>query len=240
LDEAEEAAGGVVVAGGDAAIVFQAVDAALNAVAERVDRLLDAVLDALVAPRRDLRLPTAVTNILPWSRSHRVSVQNPGGESPFCASRAVVCPDDSAVDHLQDVGIAATIRQRLQQNIPEAGSGPAPILPVDRIPVAQLRRQVAPGNAGARHPEDGIRHPAVTTRRAAAEGTGLNHKRLEERPFLVRQQTSQHQRLPPGGRLESSGSAVKHFCPRHLESLVFTSAIFDTTAQFMRLARKKK
>ena len=63
MDEAEEAAGGVVVASGNAAAVLQAVDAAFDAVAEGIERPLDAVLDAPVALGRDLRLPAAVTYI---------------------------------------------------------------------------------------------------------------------------------------------------------------------------------
>jgi hypothetical protein len=64
LDEAKTAAGGVVVAG-NAAIVLQAVDAALNAVAQRIERPLDAILDASVALDWDLGLPAAVTGIGP-------------------------------------------------------------------------------------------------------------------------------------------------------------------------------
>jgi hypothetical protein len=97
----------------------------------------------------------------------------------------VVSANDGAVDHLQGIGITATIGQGLQQYIPKAGGGPAPVLPVDRVPVAQLRWQITPGNACPRHPEDGIQHSALTTRRTAAEGTCLDHEGLEERPFLV-------------------------------------------------------
>ena len=62
--------------------------------------------------------------------------------------------------------------------------------------------------------KDGIQHPAVTTRRAAAEGAGLDHERLEEGLFLVRQQTSQHRRIPSGDSLNHL--RVKNLCPRRL------------------------
>ena len=100
-----------------------------------------------------------------------------------------MCPDDGAVDHLQGIGITAAISQGLQQHIPQARRGPAPILSVDRVPVAQLRRQIAPRDARACHPEYPIQHPAVTAGRTPAKGTGLHHEGLEESPFLVRQQT---------------------------------------------------
>jgi hypothetical protein len=87
----------------------------------------------------------------------------------------VVSANDGAVDHLQSIGIIATIGQGLQQHIPKARGGPAPVLPVDRVPLAQLRWQITPGNAGPHYPEDGIQPSAVTTWRTAAEGTCLDY-----------------------------------------------------------------
>ena len=63
MDEAEEAGGGVVVAGSNAAAVLQSVDAALNAITQGVDRSLDAVLNTPVALCWDLRLPATVADI---------------------------------------------------------------------------------------------------------------------------------------------------------------------------------
>ena len=54
----------MVVAGGDTVTVLQAVDAALDAVTQGVDRPPDAVLDAPVAFGGDLRLAGAVADIL--------------------------------------------------------------------------------------------------------------------------------------------------------------------------------
>ena len=51
MDEADEAAGEVVIAGGDAAAVLQSVDTALNAMTQGVDRSLDAVLNEVVPSR---------------------------------------------------------------------------------------------------------------------------------------------------------------------------------------------
>lgn len=66
MDKSEETAGGVVVAGSDAAVVLQAVDAALDAIAQRVERLLDAVLDAPVPLGWDFRLAATIAHILPY------------------------------------------------------------------------------------------------------------------------------------------------------------------------------
>ena len=70
-----------------------------------------------------------------------------------------MAPDDGAVDHLQGVDIAAAISQGLQQHISQARRDPAPMRPVDGVPVAQL---VAPWDARMRHPEDSIQNPAGT------------------------------------------------------------------------------
>jgi len=68
--EAEEAVGGLVVAGSDAAVVLQAVDEALDAAAEVVEGAADAVLNMAVPLGRDLRHGAAVAQIL----SYRVTV----------------------------------------------------------------------------------------------------------------------------------------------------------------------
>lgn len=63
LEEAE-AIGGLVVPGGGARAVLQVVDAALDAVAQGVEKLLDAVWGAPIALGRDVRLPAAMKHIL--------------------------------------------------------------------------------------------------------------------------------------------------------------------------------
>jgi len=84
----------------------------------------------------------------------------------------VVRPDAGAVDHLQEVGLAAAISQGFQHHVPQAGRGPAPELAEHRGPVAEFGWQVTPRRAGAGDPEDGVEHPPVVAGGPAAERAG--------------------------------------------------------------------
>ena len=103
---------------------------------------------------------------------------------PPCAGGTVVCPDRSAVDHLDRV-VAATIGQRLQHQVPQAAGGPAAVLPVHGVPIAELFGQVPPRCPGAGDPENRVQRASMVARRAATHRPSLNDKRREERPFLV-------------------------------------------------------
>jgi hypothetical protein len=156
-----------------------------------------------------------------WSRSHRASGQDPGSESPPCAGRAVVRPDDGAVDHLQYLCISAAIGECLQHHVPDAACGPTPELPPDRVPVAKFSGQIAPRCAGTGNPEDRIQHPAVVTRRSASRTTRFRHERPEELPFPVTQQTTDHRRSPTGRSASNHtasrrGNPPRAVCPRGL------------------------
>jgi hypothetical protein len=105
-------------------------------------------------------------------------------------------PNRGAVEHLQHVERAATIRQRLQQQVPYAGFTPAAELPPDRIPIAELRRQIAPRRAGAADPEDPVQFAAVVLGWASATCGGHGQERREYRPFCIRHQTADHCRPP--------------------------------------------
>jgi hypothetical protein len=62
--EAEETARGMVVAGGDAAAVLEAVDEALDAVAQGIEGAIDRMLDAAVLLGRDFGNSAARENVL--------------------------------------------------------------------------------------------------------------------------------------------------------------------------------
>ncbi len=63
------------------------------------------------------------------------------------------------------------IRHTLEHHVPQASRRPPPKLAVDRVPAAQLIRQIPPGRAGAGDPEDRIHHPARVRRRATPQRT---------------------------------------------------------------------
>jgi hypothetical protein len=81
----------------------------------------------------------------------------------------VVCPDAGAVDHLQEVGLAAAIGQGFQHHVPQARRGPSSDLPEHRVPVAKFGRQVTPRRTGACDPEDRVQHAPVVAGGPAAE-----------------------------------------------------------------------
>ncbi len=100
---------------------------------------------------------------------------------------------DGRIDHLQcRVGHAAA-GERLQDHIPDAAVGPAPRLPKDRIPVAELLRQVAPRRAGSHQPKHRVEHAAMAARRATAT---TDQERFEIRPLIVGHQSA-NQGCPP-------------------------------------------
>lgn len=115
----------------------------------------------------------------------------------------MVRPDDGAVDHLEHVGLAAAVGERLQQHVPDAGGGPAPELAVDRVPLPEFLGQVTPRRAGSGDPEDAVQRAPVVLRWAAAAGRLLRQERGEDRPLRIRQ-TIPNQGRPPLQRSASN------------------------------------
>jgi hypothetical protein len=71
-----------------------------------------------------------------------------------------------------------------------------PPLAVDGVQVAELRRQVAPRHASARHVENAVEYSAMILRRPPAAYSNLDQERSEEGLFLVAHQPAKH-RCPP-------------------------------------------
>jgi hypothetical protein len=74
---------------------------------------------------------------------------------------------DGRINHLQCRIDQAAARERLQHHIPDATVSPAAELPKDRIPVAELLRQIAPRRAGSHQPKHPVEHTAMVVRRTA-------------------------------------------------------------------------
>jgi hypothetical protein len=96
----------------------------------------------------------------------------------------VVCPDDSAIDHLHGIA-AAALGKGFEHQVPQSAGRPAAILPVHRIPVAELVGQIAPGRAGPSDPEHSVQRATVVNRRTPPQGATLDHERFEKRPLIV-------------------------------------------------------
>jgi hypothetical protein len=72
------------------------------------------------------------------------------------------------IHHLQcRIGQAAA-GESVQDHIPDATVSPAAELPKDRIPVAELLRQITPRRAGSHQPKHRVQHTAMVTRRTAS------------------------------------------------------------------------
>ena len=101
--------------------------------------------------------------------------------------------DDGRIDHLQSRVAHSTSSEPLQDHIPDAAVGPPSKLPKDRIPVAELLRQVAPRRASSHQPKDRVEHTTMVARRPTA---AAYQERLEIRPLIVRHQSANHRRSP--------------------------------------------
>jgi hypothetical protein len=56
--------------------------------------------------------------------------------------------------------------------------------------------EIAPGNPGPRDPEDAIENPPVILGRPPALAAPRDHQGFEKRPFLIRHQPANQDRLP--------------------------------------------
>lgn len=129
-----------------------------------------------------------------------------------------MCADRRAVDHLQGRRVRISVRECLQHHFPNPRQRPASELPIDRTPDAEFLRQITPGRAGTRNPENAIQPTPMIAWWPTAAGPVLSQEWREDCPFLVAHQSTSQNRLPPRGRLESQHERiVNRVCQRDLE-----------------------
>jgi len=104
-----------------------------------------------------------------------------------------MCAHDRRINHLQRRISQAAPGQRLQDYVPDAAVGPASELPKDRIPVAELLRQIAPRCACSHQPKHRVQNGAMVGRRAT---TVMDQERFEIRPLIVGHQSANQGRPP--------------------------------------------
>ena len=104
--------------------------------------------------------------------------------------------DDGGVDHLDAACRHAGRVQCLQHRIPDPGDGPAAELTVDGAPLAELLGQIPLGRTCPGNPEHAIQNQAMIAWGPTPLRSGLDHKWLEKRPFLVRHHSANHRRSP--------------------------------------------
>jgi hypothetical protein len=112
----------------------------------------------------------------------------------------MMSPNDGRIDHLQSRIAGAASGQCLQDHIPDATIGPSPRLPKDRVPVAELLRQIAPRRTGSHQPKHRVEHAAMIARLTA---DATDQERFKIRPLIVGHQSANQGRSPSKSSLES-------------------------------------
>lgn len=115
----------------------------------------------------------------------------------------MVGADRGAVDHLQGAWHSSALVQCLHEALPEPGQRPAPELPIDARPLAELPGKIALGKACALDPENPIENETVVGGFTPARGADGEDEALKERPFLFRRKVSRQAGLHRRCQLES-------------------------------------
>src|SRR5665213_3333298 len=108
----------------------------------------------------------------------------------------MVGADHGAVDHLDRLRRGATVAKPFEQQVPQARPAPAQELAIDRVPLAEFLRQIAPRRARPRHPEYTVQRAPMIARRTPAQRAAGNNEGFEKRPFYIAHQSANQNRLP--------------------------------------------
>ena len=127
---------------------------------------------------------------------------------------------DRRVDHLHGGRRTVRLGQGFEHQLEQAALRPAAELPVDRVPLAEMPVQIAPRHAGARDPEDAVENPPVILRRPPALAAPRDHQRFENRPFLIRHQDANQDRLPKSSLESRFAIHVNQLCQQDLGRVV--------------------
>lgn len=84
-------------------------------------------------------------------------------------------------------GGIGSLLQGVEDPLPQAGGAPALVATVDRLPGAELRREIAPGSSRPHHPEHASEDRAVIMARAAGRRLLWRQERSNARPLRLGQ-----------------------------------------------------
>lgn len=122
----------------------------------------------------------------------------------------LVRPHNRGIDGMFLVGRRPQTRQGFERRVPHPELAPAREAHVHSIPIAVPFRHVAPGGAGAQHPQNAVDHAALVFDLRATLAT-VGEKSIENPPLRVRQIAATQCCLPQKGSLESKlDSSVKN------------------------------
>ena len=123
---------------------------------------------------------------------------------------------DRRIDHLHDGGRPALLVQRVEHQFEQAGFRPAAELLVDGVPLAEIVVQIAPRRTGPRDPEDAVENLPVILRRPPALAAPYDNQGFEKRPFLIRHQPANQDRLPKSSLESRPAIRVNPLCQQSL------------------------
>jgi hypothetical protein len=125
--------------------------------------------------------------------------------------------DDGGINHrVFQIGL---IGQSLENALENAALRPIPEALEHRVPVAEFRRQITPGTAGARNPQNALEKPAPVHARSAGVCFLAQTKRLDLPPLIRRQNISNHNSRSRFWELESQSRRLVN--PDSQQALVF-------------------
>src|SRR3954449_13105678 len=99
-------------------------------------------------------------------------------------------PDHGAVEHLNQMRRRAHLRQGLEERIEYAGPAQPPEALPDTVPVAELRRQRAPGNIVDREVVQRFQELAVVPSLIASPRAGSSEDPQYHRPVPLQRESS--------------------------------------------------
>ncbi len=101
--------------------------------------------------------------------------------------------DNGGINH--GVFHVRLIRHRLKKPLKNISFYPIPVALEDRIPVAKLCRQITPGAAGARNPQNSFKKQPIIAATASRVARFAQTMRLHLRPLGLSQYESVHPKL---------------------------------------------
>jgi len=119
--------------------------------------------------------------------------------------------DNGGINH--GVFHVGFIRHRFKKPLKYISFYPVPVAFEDRIPVAKLRRQITPGAAGARNPQNSFKKQPIITAAASRVAGFAQTMRFHLRPLGVSQYESVHPKLesqPNKNGIPKSQQALEH------------------------------
>ena len=128
-----------------------------------------------------------------WYSGRRANARLPDFESPFCASRMLVCSHDGGIDH--DVLKIWVLDQGLEKTLPNTFARPTIEAHEYAVPQAECWGQIAPRSARAQNPQHRIDKQPIVLAVATFVALLTRNQIRDTLPLCIRQLASNQDRL---------------------------------------------